>query len=108
MEVTPEMQQLIVRPAHGLPLGARRRQFIAETVDCLRLSKRRAQHLFGWGRVTIRKALQERQRGITCVDAFACRGRQAAEVHLPRLLEDIRAVVQDFVQTDPTFQTTRQ
>jgi hypothetical protein len=107
MDVTPEMRELIVRTAKGLPFGARRRQYIADTLDTLRLSKRHAQQLFGWGRVTIRKALHERRTGVTCVDAFRCRGRKPAEFHLPRLLDDIRAVVQDHVQTDPTFQTTR-
>jgi hypothetical protein len=108
MDVTPEMRELIIRTANTLPLGARRRQYIADTVETLRLPKRRAQQLFGWARVTIRKALHERRAGVTCVDAFRCRGRKPAEFHLPRLLEDIRDIVQDHVQTDPTFQTTRQ
>lgn len=108
MDVTPEMQELIVRTANGLPLGVRRRRYIADTVETLHLSKRRAEQLFGWGRVTIRKALHERRSGVTCLDAFGRRGRKPAEYHLPHLLEDIRAVVQDHVQTDPTFQTTRQ
>ena len=54
------------------------------------------------------QGLHERRSGVTCVDAIWRRGRKPAEFHLPRLLEDIRAVVQDHVQTDPTFQTTRQ
>jgi hypothetical protein len=90
-----------------LPLGAQRRRYMADTLDSLRFSQRQAQQLFGWGRDTIRKALRERQAGVTCLDAFRCRGRKPAEAHLPRLLQDIKDIVQDHVQTDPTFQTTR-
>ena len=108
MEVTPEMRELIIRTAIALPVGAPRRRYLADTIDTLRLGQRQAQQLFGWGRDTIRKALHERRTGLTCVDAFRCRGRKPAEFHLPRLLEDIREVVQDQVQTDPTFRTTRQ
>jgi hypothetical protein len=108
MDVTPEVRDLIIRTAKTLPVGARRRRYVADTVDTLHLGQRQAQQLFGWGRDTIRKALHERRTGMTCVDAFCCRGRKPAEFHLPRLLADIRDVVQDHVQVDPTFQTTRQ
>jgi hypothetical protein len=108
MDVTPEMRELIIRTAQGLPLGARRRRYLADTLVTLRLSNRRAEQLFGWSGVTLRKALHERCSGVTCVDAFRCRGRKPAEAHWPRLLDDIRELVQDQVQTDPTFETTRQ
>jgi hypothetical protein len=80
---------------------------MADTIDSLHLSQRQAQRSFHWGRDTIRKALLERRTGLTCVDAFGCRGRKAAEFHLPRLLGDIQDIVRDHLQTDPTFATTR-
>jgi phosphopantothenoylcysteine synthetase/decarboxylase len=107
MDLTPDLCDLIIRTAQRLPLGAQRRRFMADTIDALRLGQRQAQQLFGWGRDTIRKALRERQTGVTCLDAFCCHGRKPAEAHLPRLLEDIKDIVRDHVQTDPTFQTTR-
>ena len=107
MEVTAEMCELIRRTAQRLPLGAPRRRYVADTVTTLQLPQRQAQRLFGWGRDTVRKALHERRTGRTCADAFACRGRKPAEFHLPHLLQDIQDLVQDHVQTDPTFQTTR-
>jgi hypothetical protein len=107
MDLTPEMRDLIIRTANLLPVGAQRRRYVADTVATLRLGQRQAQQLFGWGRDTIRKALHERRAGLTCVDAFRCRGRKPAEAHLPRLLQDITDIVRDHVQTDPTFQTTR-
>ena len=107
MDLSPEMRALIIRTTQLLPVGAQRRRYVADTIVTLGLGQRQAQQLFGWGRDTIRKALRERHTGLTCVDAFACRGRKPAEFHLPRLLQDIKDLVQDQVQTDPTFQSTR-
>jgi transposase len=107
MSLTPSMCDLIRHTYRSCKAGASRRRYIAQTLETLGLSQRQAQRLFGWGRDTIRKALHERRTGLTCLDAFAARGRKPAEFHLPQLLEDIRALVQDHVQTDPTFQTTR-
>jgi DDE family transposase len=108
MDLAPEVCALITRTAKTLPVGATRRRYMADTIATLQLGQRQARQLFGWGRDTIRKALHERRTGLTCLDAFHCRGRKPAEVHLPRLLADIRDLVQDHVQVDPTFQTTRQ
>jgi hypothetical protein len=80
---------------------------MADTVASLHLRQRQAHLLFGWGRDTLRKALHERRTGITCQDAFSFRGRKPSEFHLPHLLDDIRDLVKDHVQTDPTFRTTR-
>ena len=37
---------------------------------------------------------------------FCLRGRKPIEFHLPHLFDDLRGLVQDHLQTDPTFQTT--
>lgn len=107
MDLAPEVRDLIRRTAAAMPDGAPRRRYLADTLTTLHLSQRQAQSLFGWGRDTLRKALHEQRTGITCVDATNRRGRQPAEVHLPRLLDDIRELVNDHGQTDPTFQTQR-
>jgi hypothetical protein len=86
--------------------GARRRRFMAETVAAFGLSQRQAERQLGWARDTLRKARHELHSGITCVDNCAARGRKPSEFHLPYLLPDIRDLVQDNLQTDPTFQTT--
>src|SRR5262249_24440764 len=54
----------------------------------------------------LRKACHERRTGLTCADAFCMRGRKPVEFHLPHLFDDLRGLVQDHLQTDPTFQTT--
>jgi len=107
MDVPPELRDLILRTAASVPLGARRRGYVADAIETLGLGQRQAQRLFGWGRDTIRKALHERRSGLTCIDAFRRRGRKPAEAHLPRLLDDIRDVVGDHLQADPTLRTPR-
>jgi hypothetical protein len=107
MDLSPEVRDLLRRTADTFPWGPQRRRFMAETIDSLCLGQRQAQQLFGWGRDTIRKAIHERRTGITCQDATCRRGRKPAEAKLPRLLDDIKAIVADHIQTDPKFQSTR-
>lgn len=107
MDLAPEVVDLIRRTADTFPWGPVRRRYMADTVTTLHLGHRHACLLFGWGRDTLRKALHERRTGLTCQDATNCRGRKPVEFHLPRLLDDIRDIVQDHIQTDPTFRSTR-
>lgn len=107
MSLTPEVVGLIRQTADSFPRGPKRRAYMAQTVQTLGLGQHEASRLFGWARETIRKAGRERQSGLTCVDDTSRRGRKPIEHRLPRLLEDIKAVVADHVQTDPTFQTPR-
>jgi hypothetical protein len=107
MDLTPELCAFIRTTAHSFPAGAPRRRYMAQTVQTFALSQRQAQRLLGWGRDTLRKAAHEQRSGITCADAFSARGRKPAEVHLPRLLDDIKDIVQEHLQADPTLQTPR-
>ena len=106
MDLSPQVCTLIRQTADDFS-GARRRQYMARTLQELGLSQRQGQRSFGWGRDTIRKAQCEARSGLTCHDATSARGRKPAEFHLPRLLDDIRAIAQDHCQTDPKFQTPR-
>ena len=67
----------------------------------------RAERELGWNRGTIRQGAHELASGLTCVAAFGLRGRKPAEAHLPRLLADIRAVVDGQSQADPQFRSRR-
>jgi hypothetical protein len=107
MGLAPEVIALIRHTADTSPWGPARRRYMADTVTTLGLSQRQTYHLFGWGRDTLRKALHERRTGLTCQDATNCRGRKPIEFYLTHLLDDIRDIVADHVQTDPTFRTTR-
>jgi hypothetical protein len=88
--------------------GSQKRLFMARTVAAMgRGGQRWAQVNLGWCRETIRKGTHELRSGMTCLDAFHCRRRKPAEEHLPRLLDDIRAIADGQSQADPKFQTRR-
>jgi hypothetical protein len=88
--------------------GSQKRLFMAKTVRAMgRGGQRWAQEHLGWCRETIRKGTHELRSGMTCIDAFHCRRRKPSEEHLPRLLDDIRAIADGQSQADPKFQTNR-
>jgi hypothetical protein len=107
VELTEPIKALLREAARALT-GSERRRFLARTVEQLGPGgQRRAERELGWSRVTIRKGQRELASGMTCVDAFALRGRKRAEAHLPTLLADLEAIVSGQSQADPTFRTTR-
>jgi hypothetical protein len=107
MRPDPEMIPILIDAAKALK-GGPKRAFMAKTVAAMgRGGQRWAQEHLGWCRETIRKGAHELRSGMTCVDAFHCRRRKPAEEHLPRLLDDIRAIADGQSQADPKFQTDR-
>jgi Rhodopirellula transposase DDE domain len=107
MELTDSLKTLLIETAKSLK-GSARRVFMARTVKELGPGgQQRAARELRWGRMTIRKGLHELNSGVICVDAFALRGRQRAEAHLPNLLTDIQAIVDSQSQADPQFRSNR-
>lgn len=107
MELTDSLKALFIETSKALKASSRR-LFMARTVKELGPGgQRRAERALGWNRITIRKGMHELKSGIICLEAFSARGRKRAEVHLPRLLDDLRAIVDGQSQTDPQFRTQR-
>jgi hypothetical protein len=107
MELTASIKALCTETAQQLQGGARR-LFMARTVRALGPGGQSiAERELGWNRGTIRQGIHELRSGVTCVAAFRLRGRKAAEVHLPHLLDDIRAIVESQSQADPQFRSRR-
>src|SRR5215207_8132220 len=107
MELTDSLKTMLIETARSLK-GSARRLFMARTVKELGPGGQQlAARELGWGRMTIRKGRRELDSGLLCLDAFALRGRKRAEDHLPRLLTDIKAIVDSQSQTDPQFRTQR-
>ena len=107
MELSDELRTLFIETA-GTLKGSDRRVFMARVVKLLgEGGQRRAERELGWNRRTIGKGTHELESGIRCVDYFAGRGRKRAEEHLPHLLDDIKDLLDEQSQTDPTFKTTR-
>lgn len=102
----PEEVKVIVEKAAQHMTGARRRAYLAEaTVKLCERHARQAERIFGWGRGTIQKGLREVAAGIKCLDHYAGRGRKKIEETHPKLVEDIRGIVDPKSQADPKFQT---
>jgi hypothetical protein len=107
MELTEAIKTML-KAATEVLHGYERRQYMAKIVQVLgKGGQSRAEQELGWNRSTIRKGMAELQGGFCYWDRFHERGRKRAEEHLPGLLEDIRSLVDEQSQTDPTFQSTR-
>jgi hypothetical protein len=107
MRPSPEMIPVLIAAAEALK-GSQRRLFMAKAVRAIgRGGQVWAEAHLGWNRETIRKGTHELRTGMTCVDAFSARRRKPAEEHLPRLLDDIRDIVDGQCQADPKFQAKR-
>ena len=61
----------------------------------------------GWSRDTIRKGFKELASGQICHDRYWARGRKRAEDRLPNLLSDLRAIADQYCQTDPSFESSQ-
>ena len=107
MELTTSLKSLFIETAKSLK-GSARLLFMARTVQELGAGgQRRAERELGWGRMTIHKGTHELESGLTCLDAFAARGRKRVEAYLPHLLSDISAMVDGQSQADPQCRTNR-
>jgi Rhodopirellula transposase DDE domain len=107
MKLTDSLKPLFIDTAAELT-GAARRLLMAKVVKQLGSGgQSQAEQELGWNRGTLRKGLHELESGVTCLDNYSARGRKPCETSLPRLLEDLQAVVDGQSQTDPTFKSTR-
>src|SRR5512136_49003 len=107
MELSEALKTVFIETAKALK-GATRRIFMARTVKAMgRGGAQQAENELGWNRGTIRKGQHEVEGGFGCIDHTVARGRKRAEERLPRLEQDIRAVVEPQSQTDPSFKTQR-
>lgn len=106
MELTPEEKDLHRQTVQVLK-GSERRMYMARVVRLWGEGGQAcAERELGWNRRTIRKGMQELETG-PLQDRFGARGRKRVEARLPKLREDIRAIVDGQSQTDPTFQSQR-
>jgi hypothetical protein len=107
MELTDSLKTLLIETAKSLK-GSARRLCMARTVKELGPGgQQRAARARRWGRMTMRKGLHELDSGVSCLEAFALRGRKRAEAHRPTLLTDIQALVDSQSQADPPCRTSR-
>lgn len=96
-----------IRSAAKKLTGYKRREFFAEiAVQYCDGKPRVTEQKFGFSRAAVETGLGEKRSGLRCVDAFQRRGRKKSEEKSPRLVEEIRQLVEPTAQADPKFQTT--
>ena len=106
MHELTEQHMAIIKDAAQKLTGTKRRAFQAHVaLDDLNSSARRAETVFGWGRMTVLLGLNELRTGITCVDNTSARGNRKTEEKLPQLAEDMRFLAEPESQVDPKFQS---
>ena len=94
MARTTSVQALRLETAKALK-GSARWLCMARTVHALGAGgPRHAARALGWGRMPMRQETHARESGCICREAFAARGRQRVEAHLPHLVPAIRAMVE--------------
>jgi len=104
--ITNNEQEIYIETAKILK-SSDRRIFMARVVKALGHGGQiYAERIFHWSRNTITKGMQELESGVRIVDDFSSRGRKRLEEKLPKLLQDIKEIVDGESQTDPTFKTT--
>ena len=74
--------------------GHDRRLFLTEaTLRVCNGNARQAEDIFGWGRETVRKGLEELRTGTAIVDNFAARGRTRSEDRQPHSVPACQAEI---------------
>ena len=107
IELSEEIKSLYKRTAEKLK-GSDRRQFMAEVVKSLGIGGQTwVERELGWNRRTIRNGRKELESGITNEDGRNRSGRNRVEEKLPNLLADLKLIVDEQSQTDPSFKSTR-
>lgn len=96
-----------IRDAASKLNGPDKRAFMAKvTKDYFEGSARKAKTYLGWNTDTVKRGLQELEKGIVCVDNYQARGRKKTEEIRPNLEADMRNLVDGHAQADPKFKST--
>ena len=87
--------------------GYKKRAFMAKVAeDYYEGSARKTETYLGWNRQTVQLGLHEGLSGIRCIDNYRARGIKKTEETVPKLADDIRALVDGQAQADPQLRTT--
>jgi hypothetical protein len=104
--ISTDVLQLISRLVDQVPWSARRRA-MADVVQVLLAGKVRVgEEVFGWGRFTIELGMNELRTGIVCVNDLSVRCKPKTEEKHPKMMEDIRTIMDPECQADPQLRTT--
>ena len=104
--VSPQTVNLISRLVDLIPWPARRQAMGDVILSLLDGKHRVAEDVFGWNRTTAELGMNEYRSGISCVNDLSNRHKPKAEEKHPKLLADIRQIMDPHSQAEPRLRTT--
>ena len=96
---------LVVRLVAKIEWPMRRQAMADVTLSLLDGKSRVAEDVFGWGRSTVELGLRELQAGIVCVNDLSRRRKPKTEEKHPKLVADIRVIMDPKSQAQSHLRT---
>lgn len=104
--VSPEVAALISRLVALIPWPVCRLAMGDVAVTIMDGKPRVAESEFGWNRSTVTIGINEFRSGIVCVNDLSGRHKPKSEEKTPKLLDDIRRIMEPSSQAEPRLRTT--
>ena len=104
--VSPELAELIFRLVSLIPWPIRRQAMGDVAMTILDGKSRVAEEVFGWSRSAVSVGINEFRGGIVCINDLSDRHKPKSEEKNPKLLDDIRKIMEPSSQAEPRLRTT--
>jgi len=104
--VTPDLVDLIFRLVSLIPWPSRRQAMGDVAMTILDGKPRVAEEVFGWSRSAVAVGINEFRGGIVCINDLSDRRKPKSEEKNPKLLDDIRRIMEPSSQAEPRLRTT--
>jgi hypothetical protein len=105
-KVPEQVVPLISRLVGLIPWPLRRQAMADVTLSLLKGKHRVAEDVFGWGRSVVELGMHELRTGIVCLHDLSTRHKPRAEEKEPKLLADIREIMEPHCQSESHLRTT--
>jgi len=104
-EIPISVVELVQRLMDKIPWPVRRQAMADVTNTLLKGKPRVAESVFGWGRTAVMLGMNELQTGITCLNDLSARRKPKSEEKFPKLLVDLRTIVDSESQAQSHLST---
>jgi len=104
--VSAQVVALISRLVDLIPWPVRRQAMGDVTLSLLNGKHRVAEEVFGWNRATVELGAHESRTGISCLNDLSTRQKPKTEEKDPKLLADIREIMDPHSQAESHLRTT--
>ena len=105
-KVPEQVVPLISRLVGLIPWPLRRQAMADVTLSLLKGKHRVAEDVFGWGRSVVELGMHELRTGFICLHDLSARQKPRTEEKEPRLLADIREIMEPHCQSESHLRTT--